>query len=540
MALPSIDFNGDGKRDLLWRNYITGTNLAWSLNRFFTPGSRGSDIPLGIVGDVNWTIVGAADIDGDGKSNLFWRYTGTNPNLVGTNLIWKNLTDGAGSISLPRVADLNWRVESVIDIFPGTFNFTGMYWRNYSNGQNLLWLLNDGVKLDEIVLPSVPDLNWEIAAVDDFNQDFIPDIVWRNYATGQNVIWHLDSEFNRSYDSVLQTVADRNWRIEGAGDFNDDDKADILWRNVATGQTLAWKMTNLFPVRTDITPRSGTISSDWKLISGTADFNGDNDSDLLWWNSNSGQLLSWFLDRNGQYIGERFINRSVPGNTGWKPISATPNGVRAGGSIISWHNEGAGKSLFWRLDSTNYASEVTPSISATAVISGYKLEDAFFVDSSVLSSGVGLLVFRNYSSFNASLRGTNLMEIVDATGKLLSTKALPVVADLNWKVVDIFDYNEDSIFDLMWWNKQSGEVGVWLFKDSNFLNYDWISLAKVPDTNWELIDSSGLIGDGGFADLLWRNYTTGQTAIWQMDGATRLGDLAITPVVPSNSGWAVI
>jgi hypothetical protein len=534
MALPPIDFTGNGKRDLLWRNYITGTNLAWRLNKY-TPGSRLADIPLGIVGDTNWTIVGAADIDGDSKSNLFWRYTGTNPNLVGTNLIWKNLTDGAGSVNLPRVADLNWRVESVIDIFPGTFNFTGMFWRNYSNGQNLLWLLNDGVKLDEIVLPSVPDLNWEIAAVDDFNQDFIPDIVWRNYATGQNVIWHLDSEFNRTYDSVLQTVADRNWRIEGAGDFNNDGKADLLWRNSATGQSLAWQMTNLSPVRTDIVPKPGFVSSDWKLISGTADFNGDNGFDLLWWNFNSGKLLSWFLDRNGQYIGERVLDRSVPGSTGWEPVSTFVSDADQNKSTIAWQNTITGQSLLWNLTSTNYVSELI----APRQNSGYKIENFVFIDSSFATQGGGFSVSRNYDRSNV-LRGYNILQFIDVKGNLLLTKVLPTVTDLSWKIVDFYDYNSDSIFDLMWWNNQTGEVGLWLFKDNNFLNYDWVQLAKIPDTNWELIDSAPKLGGGGDADLLWRNYATGQTVIWNMGGATHLGDLAITPTVPANSGWAVI
>jgi hypothetical protein len=534
MALPPIDFTGNGKRDLLWRNYITGTNLAWRLNKY-TPGSRLADIPLGIVGDTNWTIVGAADIDGDGKSNLFWRYTGTNPNLVGTNLIWKNLTDGVGSIGLQRVPDLNWRIESVVDILPGGYNYTGMFWRNYATGQNLLWLLDNGIKADELVLPSVPDLNWEIAAVDDFNQDATLDIVWRNYATGQNIIWHFDPYFNRTYDSVLQTVADRNWRIEGAGDFNNDKKADLLWRNVATGQTLAWQMTNLYPSRTDITPRAGTVSSDWKLISGTADFNGDNKLDLLWWNFNSGQLLSWFLDENGQYIGERLIDRSVPGSTGWKPISATVNGENQGKSILSWQNTITGQSLLWRLSSVNYTSEVVPPKQN----SGYRIEDFVFVDSSSPSTSGGISVSRNYDPSNP-LRGYNLLQVIDVIGQLLYTKVLPVVSDLTWKIVDIYDYNADTITDLMWWNNQSGEVGIWMFKDTNYLNYDWIPLAKVPDINWELIDSAPQLGGGGDADLLWRNYATGQTVIWKMDGATHLGDLAITPTVAANSGWAVI
>jgi len=46
---------------------------------------------------------------------------------------------------------------------------------------------------------------------------------------------------------VATTVADLNWSISGTGDFNADDKTDILWRNSVTGVNALWLMdgTNL-------------------------------------------------------------------------------------------------------------------------------------------------------------------------------------------------------------------------------------------------------------------------------------------------------
>jgi len=35
-------------------------------------------------------------------------------------------------------------------------------------------------------------------------------------------------------------VADQDWRIIGTGDFNGDGKADILWRQVHTGESAIW------------------------------------------------------------------------------------------------------------------------------------------------------------------------------------------------------------------------------------------------------------------------------------------------------------
>ena len=42
-------------------------------------------------------------------------------------------------------------------------------------------------------------------------------------------------------------MADANWSATHVGDFNGDGKADLAWRNAATGQTAIWLMNGTAP-----------------------------------------------------------------------------------------------------------------------------------------------------------------------------------------------------------------------------------------------------------------------------------------------------
>jgi hypothetical protein len=40
----------------------------------------------------------------------------------------------------------------------------------------------------------------------------------------------------------IATVSDLNWQVVAVRDFNGDGKADILWRNMSTGENAIWLM----------------------------------------------------------------------------------------------------------------------------------------------------------------------------------------------------------------------------------------------------------------------------------------------------------
>src|SRR5438105_3283872 len=67
LALPTSrsDFNADGRADILWRNTSTGQNYIYPMNGTLILATEGY---LRTVADLNWTIVGVGDFDGDGKA----------------------------------------------------------------------------------------------------------------------------------------------------------------------------------------------------------------------------------------------------------------------------------------------------------------------------------------------------------------------------------------------------------------------------------------------------------------------------------------
>src|SRR5205809_4534493 len=80
-ALPvcaPMDFDGDCKSDVLWRNSATGEDYLWLMNgRTIATGGY-----LRTVSDPAWQIVGTGDFDGDGKADILWRNAVTGENYI--------------------------------------------------------------------------------------------------------------------------------------------------------------------------------------------------------------------------------------------------------------------------------------------------------------------------------------------------------------------------------------------------------------------------------------------------------------------------
>jgi hypothetical protein len=95
------------------------------------------------------------------------------------------------------------------------------------------------------------------------------------------------------------------------------------------------------------------------------------------------------------------------------------------------------------------------------------------------------------------------------------------------------DFNRDGRSDIVWRNYGSGQNAIWYMSGATVTS--WGSFDSAP-TNWSIVGTGDFDGDG-MADIVWRNTATGSNAIWYMSGATVTGWSAFDSAPTS---WSIV
>jgi serralysin len=324
-----IDFNGDSISDALWRN-SNGTLATWLMSGSAITSSASPTYQGNAVSpDSSWSVAGIGDFNGGSDADILWRQA-TSGTLADWTMNGATIASSA-SLTFQGTAvtpDSTWTVVGV-----GDFNGDGktdLLWRQSGTGTLADWSMNGSTVTSSAGVTYqgsavAPNSTWSVAGVGDFNGDGKSDLLWRQSTTEALAEWQMNgATISASAGVTYQGAAvtpDSSWSVAGVGDFNNDGKEDLLWRQGTTGSLAMWLMNGSTIVSSATVTFQGSAvkpDSSWNIVE-IGDFNGSSsDSDVLWRQSTTGSLVEWQMS-GAQIVSSQTITSQgaavTPNNT---------------------------------------------------------------------------------------------------------------------------------------------------------------------------------------------------------------------------------
>jgi hypothetical protein len=209
--------------------------------------------------------------------------------------------------------------------------------------------------------------------------------------------------------------------------------------------------------------RPAMVGPPWS-IAGTRDFTGDRLADLLWYNSATGQLQIWFMNR------QRLTGRAtVLGENGKAATVGPPWSIVAVNDMnrdtkpdIIWHNSSTGETQIWQMNGYRVVSRLTvlgENGSAAYVGLPWSIVGSGDFD----GNGRTDLLWHNGSTGESQIWQMNGYRV---TGRetVLGEDGSPALVGAPWAIAGTNNFNQDLAADILWHNDTTGETQIWFMK----------------------------------------------------------------------------
>ncbi len=236
---------------------------------------------------MTWIPAGRADLDGDGDLDFVFQHSQTHA-AYGVLM-----QDGAvANAALIGVAPgPKWAVIGVGDVSGD--GKADLVWRNFDSGigQVRVWKLNGLQVLSNNQIGI--SVGFEMIAMGDFNNDGRDDLLWRWQFTNSLTVWQLNGgspPIAKSFGGI--NPVGQNWKVAATLDLDGDGDDDLVWKNSDNGNVNGWIVQNSAKVGGGlIAPAVGAM---WQCAS-TSDLDGDGDKDILWQQQTDGKVNGWLM-----------------------------------------------------------------------------------------------------------------------------------------------------------------------------------------------------------------------------------------------------
>ncbi len=289
------DFNGDGKDDIAFAQYIDDITIRW-----FVKLSNGQDFQQAEVWindfgnkDDQWYI---GDFNGDGKDDIAlsrmisdttirWYVSTSNGSKFNPAQVW--VSDFGDKGDLTYVGDFNGDGKTDITLTRKVNSTTQRWYTRLSDGTAFVslsvWSEDFGDDGD----------TWYIG---DFNGDGKDDITLRRNVSSTTQSWYVSTSSGNSFTEGTLWTSDfgnngDQWYI---GDFNGDGKEELALSRLDSGTTVKWYVSisdgNNFRTGKEWCPDFGDQGDKWFV----GDLNGDGKTDITLTRKINDHIHRWY------------------------------------------------------------------------------------------------------------------------------------------------------------------------------------------------------------------------------------------------------